>query len=61
MSQHHADALDALADRQCADEMEAVNNRLRKRIADLQQRLGRAVDANQALRVENARLRVVGR
>jgi len=58
MSQHHADAL---ADRQCADEMEAVNNRLRKRIADLQQRLGRAVDANQALRVENARLRVVGR
>jgi len=58
MSQHHADAL---TDRQCAEEMEAVNNRLRKRIADLQQRLGRAVDANQALRVENARLRVVGR
>jgi len=59
MTQHHDDAIDALTDRQCADEMEAVNNRLRKRIADLQQRLEIAVDANQALRIENARLRVL--
>ena len=32
---------------------------LETRIADLQQRLERAVDANQTLRVENARLRVL--
>jgi len=56
MSQHHADAL---TDRQCAEEMEAVNNRLRKRIAGLQQRLEIAVEANELLRIENARLRVL--
>ena len=41
------------------DDHETMNDRLRKRIADLQQRLERAIDANQMLRVEYDGLLVV--
>lgn len=36
MTRHHEGALDALTDRDYADEMAAVNDRLRARIAELE-------------------------
>ena len=52
MIQHHTIATAALTDRQMADEMAAINNRLRARIVDLAMQVDALKDVNKALSAE---------
>ena len=55
MTQQHTIATAALTDRQMAEEMEAINGRLRARIIDLSLQVDALRDVNKALSAENDR------